>query len=412
MNTFRPPYKFLNKVNIPYGFLKKLTVLYIIIWSISPPLSIDMEYRLIALGCAGIFMALQLAETMKFHKICLWGLLFAVIVAFIAYMERGNVSGVLRQITIYMMVICFVINYCYQGRWYQLAGIVPIVLLLFAVYNFKTWEFLLDDPTVARTLVRNDESTYTYLRQGIGGYGLIYPQVCIFPAILAWVLRARKYNTLYFIIGITWLISYASCVMKAGYSIAIFSSVVGILIFLFYKGKNIVGVFLVAIAIFGGTLLLIIYVAPLRYLLLDIFEGTAVTKKIHDLMSTSMSGEAEGSFYVRMVHYGKSLQMMFQYPFVGCLWFDNGGGHSSILDTFAKYGVLGGYMYSKMVYYVPNDYKKKTKHPLIWSISNGSLMTLLFVSILDSFSYSFACMVLLVLPLLYEDIIRWEKIKI
>ena len=157
---------------------------------------------------------------------------------------------------------------------------------------------------------------------------------------------------------------------------------------------------------------MIVYVDGFRNMLLEVFEGTAITKKINDLMSTSETGNAEGSIFIRMALYGQSLRTIFTYPVIGGLWMHGGGGHSALLDAFAKYGLWGGYMYAKMLYYVPGYYKQRSNHRFIVSISNATMVTLLFVSVLDTFSYSFMSVVLLVLPLLYEDIITWEKIKI
>ena len=44
-------------------------------------------------------------------------------------------------------------------------------------------------------------------------------------------------------------------------------------------------------------------------------------------------------------------------------------------------------------------------------MSNAVLVSLLMVTLLDSVTYSFYCLILLILPLLFEDVLRWEKIE-
>ena len=394
------------------NFIQKAAVLYLIIWTISPPLEIDMIYRLLALGAAGIWFIVALRRRLVVEKVHIYAIVYMFLVILIAYLEKGSFDAILRQIAIYILVICFFIHCFYkENGWHELSGIVPIVLILLLIYNWRTAEILLEDPTIARKLVRADESVYEYLRQGIGGYSLVYPQVCIFPAIIAWILRAYRNNKIYFGIGCIWLYTYILCISRAGYSIAIFASIVGVIMLFFYRGRNIWTAFAIAAVIFMAVMGAILYVDSFREYLLQTFDGTAVAKKIEDLVATSETGVAEGSIYERMEAYQGSIDVILEYPLVGGLWLRSGGGHSAIMDQFAKYGIWGGIIYTMMLFAVPNEYKRRFHHPRVWAISNAVMVAILFVALLDSFSFSFMCMILLVLPLLYEDILRWEGIE-
>ena len=394
------------------NFIQKAAVLYLIIWTISPPLEIDMIYRLLALGAAGIWFIVALRRRLVVEKVHIYAIVYMFLVILIAYLEKGSFDAILRQIAIYILVICFFIHCFYkENGWHELSGIVPIVLILLLIYNWRIAEILLEDPTIARKLVHADESVYEYLRQGIGGYSLVYPQVCIFPAIIAWILRAYRNNKIYFGIGCIWLYTYILCISRAGYSIAIFASIVGVIMLFFYRGRNIWTAFAIAAVIFMAVMGAILYVDSFREYLLQTFDGTAVAKKIEDLVATSETGVAEGSIYERMEAYQGSIDVILEYPLVGGLWMRSGGGHSAIMDQFAKYGIWGGIIYTMMLFAVPNEYKRRFHHPRVWAISNAVMVAILFVALLDSFSFSFMCMILLVLPLLYEDILRWEGIE-
>lgn len=393
------------------GGLQKFLVLYVVVWSISPPLEIDLIYRLAALGCVGLWGLIALQRGLYVEKMHVYAVLFAVVVAGVAYMQSGSFDAILKQIPIYILVVCFILNCFYRERWEELSGIVPIVLVLLIFFNWKTGTTLLEDATIARKLVRADESVYMYLRQGVGGYSLIYPQVCIFPAILAWIIRAYYNNKKCFLLGAVWLVAYIRCILNAGYAIAIFATIAGAVILLAFKGRSAAGAAIASLVIFAAGLGAILYIESVREFLLVQFDGTAIAKKIQDLMMTSEEGAAEGSIYMRMEAYKGSWDVILKYPLLGGLWRRSGGGHSALLDAFAKYGVLGGCMYVKMIYSVPGYYKKQYDHRLINAVSNSAIVALLFVSVLDSFTYSFMPMILIVLPLLYEDIIRWEKIS-
>ena len=105
------------------------------------------------------------------------------------------------------------------------------------------------------------------------------------------------------------------------------------------------------------------------------------------------------------------MELIIQYPIIGSLWRASGGGHSGFLDTLAKYGIWGCWFFIKSVYTVPNYYKKRFDNPLVTRMCNASLVCSLIVTCLDSVTYSFYCAILFILPLLFEDIIRWEGIK-
>lgn len=391
------------------GFIQKIAVLYLIIWTVSPPLQVDTIYRIAALACAVLWVAVWFVRenpiTLGKEQIC--AIFFLLAVLTVVYFERYDLSALIKQIALIMLVICFMMTYFYDDKWDELAGIVPIVLILLTVWNYKTFNILVEDHTIARLLVRDDETTYQYLRQGIGGYSLIYPQVCVSPLILAWTFKAFKNNKLFFVIGAVWAYTFVRLLELAGYSIALFASAIGLILLLFYRGKNIIPAFIVTILVFVGIMAAILYIIPFREWILETFDGTAVANKVHDLISTSDTGVTGDSIQVRINAYSNSLMDMLKYPIIGSLWRESGGGHSALLDTTSKYGWLGGYAFAMMIYHVPFHYKHHFNDKFIITAANATLVTLMFVSLLDSFNYSFTCMVMIISSLLFEDIIKW-----
>ncbi len=397
------------KNGFSYGLIQKIAVLYLIVWTISPPLQVDTVYRIIALACAVLWAAIWfIRETpVTLGKEQIGAIVFLIAVMIVIFFEKYSFSALIKQIALIMLVICFLMTYFYDDKWDELAGLVPIVLILLTIWNYNTVKILVEDHTVARLLVRDDETTYEYLRQGIGGYSLIYPQVCICPLIFAWIFKAFKNNKLFFAIGVVWAYVYVRLLELAGYSIALFASAIGLVLLLFYREKNVVAAFIITIILFVGIMAAILYITPFREWILETFDGMAVARKVNDLVSTSESGVTGDSIQVRIDAYSNSLLDIIKYPIIGSLWRENGGGHSALLDITSKYGWLGGYAFSMMFYHVPFHYKHHFNDKFITSVANATLITLMFVSVLDSFNYSFTCMVLIVSSLLFEDIIKW-----
>lgn len=395
------------------GFIQKIAVLYLVIWTVSPPLQVDTIYRIIALACAVIWVAIWfIRETpITLGKEQIGAIFFLIAVMIVVYFEKYDLSVLIKQIALIMLVICFMMTYFYDDKWDELYGIVPIVLILLTVWNYKTFTLLVEDHTVARLLVRGDETTYGYLRQGIGGYSLIYPQVCISPLIVAWIYKSFKNNKLFFGIGVIWAYTFVRLLELAGYSIALFSSAIGLIILIFYRGKSIAPAFIITILMFVGIMAAIMYIEPFREWILETFDGTAVARKVNDLVAapTDETGVTGDSIQLRIQAYSNSISDIFKYPIIGSLWRESGGGHSAVLDTFSKYGWLGGYALVMMFYHVPLHYKHKyINNKFIISAANATLITLMFVSIMDSFNYSFTCMIMIVSSLLFEDIIKWS----
>ncbi|MBR6785961.1 MAG: hypothetical protein IKM25_06900 [Clostridia bacterium] len=403
------------KDGFSFGFIQKIAVLYLIVWTVSPPLQIDLIYRLIALACAVLWAALWFVREspVTLGKEQIFAVFFLIAVMIVVYLEKYDFEALIKQIALIMLVICFMMTYFYDDKWDELAGIVPIVLILLTVFNYNTVNILIQDHTVARLLVRDDETTYQFLRQGIGGYSLIYPQVCVSPLIVAWIIKSFKNNKLYFAIGAVWIYFFVRFLELAGYSIALFASSIGLILLLFYRGKNAVPAFVITVLAFIGIMAAILYVPSFRNWILVNFDGTAVARKVNDLVSTSDTGVTGDSIQVRIQAYSYSLSNIFKYPLIGSLWRESGGGHSALLDITSKYGILGGYAFAMMFYHIPLHYKHITNDKFVIAAANATLVTYLFVSILDSFNYSFTLMIMVVAPLLLEDIIKWtgaEKI--
>ena len=402
------------KKGLNYGIIQMFCVLYLVVWTISPFMEIDLIYRLLAVAFSGVWCIILVLrqKPLVLETNTIIALFFLIAIVCVTYIETGKVSSIIRQISYFMLVICFIMCQYYRKQWAELRFIVPIVLILLIVFNLRTGFALLENPGLARQIVRNDSSIYQYLKQGIGGYSLIYSQVCVFPALLQWTISALKKNKLYFVLGCFCMGSFIFVIANAGYSTAIFATAVSVILLFFYRGKSVIPAFFAAIAMFGLIMYMILYVEDFRNWILETFDNRAVHNKIEDLIASAETGDASGSIAARITRYGESIKTIFMYPIVGALWKDGGGGHSAVLDTFAKYGLWGGAIYCFILYFVPNFYRKQYgKISTIRRTCNATLVSMLIVTVLNSVPYAFAGMILLVLPLYFENIMEWTDIK-
>ena len=413
MVNWQEPKKFKSRFMIrkPISILQSLMVLYLAVWSISPPLSIDNIYRIIALACAATWFFFELLTGKPLRKMHILALLFLLLVVLVGVIQNnGEWSKLIKLINYYMAVMAFIMAYSYSYRMHELKWLAPICLLLFIYFNFITYGQLLLKPGLARMLSRTTEELFVYQRKGVGGYDFVYSQVIIFPVVLAWAINGfKKKKWLFFAIGVVWLISYYLMMMSSGYSIASFATLASIIILLFYNKRSVVPAFLITLAMIGAVILMIGYVDPVREFLLDLFETTKVGNKIHDIYDSVHGLGTADSISTRMEAYVASFTTIMDYIFIGSLWNPGGGGHSAILDTFSKYGLFGGVVFSYMIFNVPTSLKKTTGDHFLIKMANSLLVSLLLVTVLNTVSYNMIFPMMIMTPLLINDIQKWRK---
>ena len=383
-----------------------VAVVYLTVWSIAPPLQMDLIFRLLALGLAFLWFVIELFSRFEFTRIQIFCAIFMAGVAVIAYVKSG-VGAVMGGIAVYMMVLSYFINVYSGEKWQTYRLVIPIAIGLLIFFNYRTASELSRDATIARLLVRDSEELYGYMRRGIGGYGLVYPQVVIAPVVYAWTLKSFEHNKLYFVLGAAWIVSFWALVLNCGYSIAIITAAVSFIILLFYRRRSILPAFLIAVVLIIAIVLLLVYVEGFRNVILRIFDGTKVVRKIEDLLSTA-EGETADSFSIRVERYWRSLRSILQYPIIGGVLFNGSvGGHSEILDTFAQYGAWGGIPTLIMIFQTPSSFKKEYDSRTITAVANAHTMAIALVALFDPFVFQVYFPLLVLCPVMYSDILKW-----
>lgn len=385
------------------GLLQKLCIFYVTLWSIAPPLQIDMVFRLTALGSVFVWFAIEMSGSFEFTKFELAAIAYAMEVIAVAYI-RGGADIILKQIATYMFVLLLIVNRCYRDRWKELGNIHIVFILLFTVFNFITYSELIVNPEISRLLVRDTESLYPYYRKGVGGYNLIYPQICIAAVGFQWAASQFKKSKLKMCIGMVWIVSLFLLILEAGYSIAIVTFAISFIILMLYRKKNPIPAIAIALALFVLMLYAIMKSTALQNFLLEVFDGTAVTKKINDFVSSINDAEAEGSIQSRLIRYEKSFFGYLSSPITGTLTNYVSGGHSVILDAFAVYGLMGIVNLRIIISEQFKELQKKTENKTIIRSVNAAMVAITFVCSLDSATYQFAAPIMIIIPLFLRDI--------
>ena len=388
-----------------------LCVLYICVWSIFPAIQLGNVFRLTALACAVLwFFIINSRRNYVMDRQDVLMAFFVVLVVVVSILATMGFSGILPQVAVFMMFFGYYMAKYYEKSDIDLSFISVVVITLLVVSNFRTFSALATDEHLTRAMVRNDEETYQYIRQGIGGYGLIYPQVCIAPLITSWTISSFKKNKLCFALGVVWIISFVLLVLNGGYTIAIVVGAIGFVLVLAKSKKSIIYSLVISLGVMLTIYLLIAHSSNFRNFLLETFQrSNAIKSKINDLYNTYWGlGDAD-SVEVRSDAYLFSLKGIITYPILGGLWNPMIGSHSAILDTISQYGWFGGYAFITMIFHVPVNQKRKSKDGYIKKVVNSVMTTTFIIALLDTFPYQMMMAVTVISLALFKDIIKWRE---
>ena len=387
-----------------------LCALYICVWSVFPAIQLGNLFRLAALGSAVIwFFFINSKRNYLMDRKDVLMALFVIFVVLESVIGTMGVGGIMSHIATFTLFIGYYMAKHYEKSESPLTFISVAVIAVLIFSNFKTFYALATDEHVTRAIVRNDEDTYSYIRQGVGGYGLIYPQVCIAPLFISWTLSAFKKNKIFFAMGVAWFISYVLMVFNSGYTIAVVVTVIGIILVLAKNQRSAIYSALIAVLVVVAIYFLILHSSGFKNYLLELFNGTTITTKINDIYNSYWFHTEADSVEVRLDAYTASLRGMLTYPILGGFWNSIGGGHSAILDTISKYGWFGGYAFITMIFYSPTAMKKSGDGVTIRKISNATIVTTFIIAILNTFPYQITLAVTLISLALFKDVKKWRE---
>lgn len=392
--------------------MQNLAIGYIAIWATSPILAYGDVYRAAAILAVLVWIFLEIVRKkgifLRPTKIFLLAIFF-IIYQLLIELLFGNVEYIVYHFQTWIFLFFILVYESWKHKPESQNTVLWVLLCTMPLWLFFTlYTLLTENAHAARTIVRSSEEAIELTGQGVGGYALVYSMVILLPVLLEIVLRKKK---LFFLEApsllkrlyrgpelIIWsnIILGSAVILLAGYSIAIITTIVGIIVVLFANRIRPINFFLILLFLLPSILLLSYPLLSILKYILPMVEGTAYAAKVNDVIYGFEYLEFSGTAELRAERYLRSLDLFFENPFLGVLSLDPIGKHSAVLDVFARYGVLIGIIFFILITIVPLRAIgfANGSYGLAYSI----LLVTLFIAFLNNISASMAPILFLAFP--------------
>lgn len=234
-----------------------------------------------------------------------------------------------------------------------------IICIAFLITTATTIIGLLENPGAARwlaTVTSSEDVIYiAYGWKNIGGYEFIYSVVLLYPLIIF----AYKQKKLNLFVTLCMTVSIFVLLVLAEYTTALLLFLISSILFLVkrdVKKNDIILLFCVTVIF---CLLLNEVVSDTLIWLGDKLNSETISERLYTLAGrdTELSNMKVNRFDL----YLRSLNTFLEHPLFGTFFYGGygSGSHSFILDTFARFGLIGAitlfFMYKKifMFFYLP-----------------------------------------------------------
>lgn len=323
-----------------------------------PQLAYSDIARMLSLLAVGVWLVIEASRVrgvMRRPTLPLLALfVFVPYTLLFEFLTHGP-GGIVSRVQLYIMLFFLVVQQARRNNLRSLDTIFWLVIILTAVAMTTTYIFMITvDARVMRTIVRSSQAAQDLIEQGVGGYAMAYGAVLMLPVLTVLSLRPALIDRLgapsilrlfpivpklliWYVTGLSILVVISSQFATAVMILAICMVVV---FFLWRVSvfRILLAILILCVLLFFAEAVLIevlVYLAPL-------VEGTNYELKINDLLASLQTDGAGGTVGDRVERYSRSLALFIGNPFTGVLYFTDVGKHSTLLDTFARWGVLIG----------------------------------------------------------------------
>lgn len=276
-----------------------------------------------------------------------------------------GIEGFLSRIQLYIMLFFLIVQQARRNDLASLGSIFWLIIVLLAVSTTVTYLYVSTvNDRAMRILIRSSSEALELTEKGVGGYSLAYSAVLMLPVLtllsfrtsliefleVPQVLRVTSWLPrllIWYVTGLSILLVFSSQFATAVITLTICLMI----IFVLWRPSSFRVLLLFSLMsfmiLFGKSLLieLLIYLAP-------IVDGTNYHLKVNDLLISLQMDSAGGTVSDRVERYKSSLILFLQNPFTGVLYFTDIGKHSTLLDTFARWGVFIGGIFLYLVTFI------------------------------------------------------------
>ena len=331
----------LKKVNI-----KVILVTYILIYTVSPFISQVTSRYLTTYFYMGVvvvtvvytFVVCRLRDVKEYIFLLLPFIAFQVL-----QMIDSNEPNTLLlgyRILLFMLPICMgycITRYAEVTSWYAI-----VVFAVFAVTLVTTTVGCVLNPNASRVLATTESSldptAIGYNMSNIGGYFFTYSCTLLYPL----VVLGCKLKKLPLWLAIVCSAAVFLLAVNTSYTLSLMLVLVTSLLYIFPKRLTMKQFFLFS---FLGLVLGVVFSGALAALMSDIGNMIGNPEMAQKMSAIFGGEEALNSLDDNRAElYMKSLQTFLRNPLLGCYFTGEGrpGGHSFVLDTLARFGLLGG----------------------------------------------------------------------
>jgi len=357
--------KILNKLN-----LEKVCVLYVILWIFVPPVQVGIIYRLLAVGCAGLWLLLvMLRDATLLNNLGKYLLIGALCLSLMLIWSLGVYSittAITRNLQFIIMLVCGVMATYYMKTDKDFVHLlIGACLLAIVVFCVTTIVAVIEDPYAAR--IANSEWLEGRFEKNknVGLYGYVYMCVLIAPMLLYKMLKKIKLTSFMDAMFLISFIAIVAMTALSGYMIANFCLLLGCgLVIIFQKLTIFRVIFFIAVIFAFVIFYQEIIEGFFKFLSALLGDNPAYGQKISEFKDLFLAGDAGGvTVDERFSNYQDSLALIYKYPIIGSFICGEvgGGGHSALFDMIGKYGWLITVLYFYLFWKHPFEiYKNKS----------------------------------------------------
>jgi len=362
-----------------------ICAIYIVVYIVSPPLKTTNLYLYILIFTIFLWFFTAIFRSYKFFFLpnrIVTPIYFFIAYVFTMFLISSNSVFIKRFFGLYVFLLIQIMYWFYRKYFENyIFKLTKLVLFLMPIFSIITLCYAWSSPYLIRRVITKGSIYHNYMALGVGGYDLVYAYVIIVPACI-YLLKYRKR------ISRSWLLIYlvnsvigTVLIIKAGFTIALLTLVVSLLIILNIKKMDIKGI--IILMIFGiNEYLSLPY---LRTSLCSFAKNTPYESKIDGLLNFFIYGGDIGySYDIRYYVYSISVKGFLDNCFFGTIYSGNVlfGNHSTILDIFSIFGGIIGFLLIYILFATPLTFLKKFRNIksniLIWASVFSLSMILVF----------------------------------
>ncbi len=325
---------------------KALGILFCCSWYILPAaMYIITPPVIIIISLILICMCLVRNGKINIDKISIFAKMLALMlsVSFIYYISTyvgdiDHATGIItQQYLCYLPAILLLLlsDESYNLKRIAFTGMTIMCIIVF----FQTAKALVEMPNIARALAHEEEGFEIYHLKNVGGFSFSYGMCFVAIAMFSLVLKNKKK-----LIPMLFFLTISFIVLNTAYFTAIIILSIAVSILLL-EGKRTKQLF----AFFFATVVLLCFVFNIGNII-SIVKIESVRSKLYEVSDYLTNSTLGTSISDRLIVFTASISTFFKNPILGTKnisnYYELIGNHSSVFDTLAKSGIIGGLIYA------------------------------------------------------------------